>query len=64
VLVSPVRVAPRFPDLTREETEDLFELVRKVTAALEEEYSCSSVTISIQDGPDAGQSVQVRMYNK
>ncbi|KAF6040482.1 hypothetical protein EB796_001195 [Bugula neritina] len=58
VLVSPLRVCKRFHDLTTAETSDLFEVVKKVGDAVTAEFGADSLTISIQDGPDAGQTVE------
>eukprot|EP00117_Sycon_ciliatum_P008219 scpid102986/ scgid2074/ Bis(5&apos; AP3A hydrolase; Diadenosine 5&apos; Dinucleosidetriphosphatase; Fragile histidine triad protein len=57
VLVSPRRVAPRFCDLTAEEVSDLFLTSQRVARVVEKEYNGTSLTVSVQDGPDAGQSV-------
>lgn len=59
MLVSPIRVVARFCDLTPLETADLFEVARIVGDAVQKEFGGTSLTISIQDGPEAGQSVQV-----
>lgn len=58
VLVSPVRVVKRFCDLTEEEVADLFLSTQKVARVLEKAYSANSLSIAIQDGPDAGQTVE------
>ena len=57
VLVISQRVVPRFVDLEAEEVQDMFATVQKVGKEIEKYYSCSSLTITIQDGPFAGQSV-------
>ena len=57
VLVSPKRVAHRFIDLSPEEVADLWCLSQRVGKALESHYSASSLTLAIQDGPEAGQTV-------
>ena len=57
VLVSPVRSVSQFEDLHSEELSDLFALSQRVGTVLKREFSASSLTISIQDGPDAGQTV-------
>lgn len=59
VLVSPLRVVHRLTDLTDEETADLFNSAKTVQYALERAYNVTSSTVSVQDGPDAGQSVKV-----
>lgn len=58
VLVSPLRVTQRFSELTAAELADLFGVVSKLVVALEKHYCCSSATISVQDGTEAGQTVQ------
>ena len=57
VLVLPRRVVPRFQDLNFEETNDLFQTVHKVSKVIGEAYNSTSLSITIQDGPDAGQTV-------
>lgn len=57
VLVSPLRVTPRFSDLTQAEVSDLFLTVQRVGRMIEHVYNASSLNIAIQDGEDAGQSV-------
>lgn len=58
VLVSPVRVVKRFCDLTEEEVADLFTSAQKVARVLEKAYDATSLSIAIQDGPDAGQTIE------
>lgn len=57
VLVCPLRVVERFSELTPSETSDLFMAVQRVSKALEKRYGATSLTVSIQDGPEAGQTV-------
>lgn len=57
VLVTPQRVVPRLHDLTDAETTDLFHTVKKVVTVLEGVYNAEGSTVSMQDGPVAGQSV-------
>ena len=57
VLICPVRVVPRFSQLTQSETTDLFVTVRRVSRTIERLFSATSLNIAIQDGVDAGQSV-------
>ena len=57
VLVSTKRVVPRFTDLTPEETQDVWNLAQKVGQMLEKHHGASSLTLTIQDGPAAGQTV-------
>jgi bis(5'-adenosyl)-triphosphatase len=56
ILVSPKARKARIFDLTTEETFDLFNTVRLSLLALRDR--CSSYTINIQDGIQAGQTVQ------
>ena len=57
VLVSPLRVVPRFNDLSTAEVQDLFLTVQRVSRTIERIYHASALNIAIQDGRDAGQSV-------
>lgn len=57
VLVIPKRIVPRFRDLNSEECTDLMLTVHRVAAVLEKAFNATSLSITIQDGPDAGQSV-------
>lgn len=57
VLVSPRRVVPRFADTTTEEVSDLWTLAQRVGKVVERHYGCQSLTMAIQDGPMAGQTV-------
>ena len=58
VLVSPMRPAKRFADLTPDEVSDLFLCVHKIAPVLQDVHSSSSLTIALQDGKDAGQTVE------
>ena len=59
VLVAPLRSsAKRLADLSRNELVDFFTAVQKVQSVIESTYDASSTTIAIQDGPDAGQSIE------
>ena len=57
VLVSPVRSVARLSELTDAEAADLFVTVKRVGRMLERVYKASALTIPLQDGFDAGQSV-------
>ena len=57
VLVISRRRCPRFTLLSAAETADLWQSAQRVGAALEKHCQASSLTLAIQDGPDAGQSV-------
>ncbi|XP_067685173.1 nitrilase and fragile histidine triad fusion protein NitFhit-like [Haliotis asinina] len=58
VLVSPLRPAERFSDLTAAEVADLFSAVQVITRVIEKHYNATSATVAIQDGPEAGQTVK------
>ncbi|GMN23228.1 hypothetical protein TIFTF001_000038 [Ficus carica] len=51
------REVKRFVDLTTDETSDLWITAQKVGSQLEGYHKASSLTFSIQDGPQAGQTV-------
>ena len=57
VLVSPRRCSPRLAGLSPAEVTDLFSLAARVGAAVEPHYRASSLTLAVQDGPAAGQTV-------
>ncbi|XP_042195441.1 bis(5'-adenosyl)-triphosphatase isoform X2 [Callorhinchus milii] len=58
VLVCPKRGVERFQDLRPEEVADLFLASQKVAKIVEEHFQATSLTIAIQDGPEAGQTVK------
>jgi bis(5'-adenosyl)-triphosphatase len=57
VLIMPQRITPHLADLTTEEYTDLWLLVRKVQAMLQQHYEATAFNVAVQDGKDAGQSV-------
>ncbi|KAL5164319.1 Bifunctional bis(5'-adenosyl)-triphosphatase/adenylylsulfatase FHIT [Glycine soja] len=57
VLICPKREVKRFGDLTADETSDLWLTAQKVGRQLETYHKASSLTLAIQDGPQAGQTV-------
>ncbi|KAH8874358.1 Nitrilase and fragile histidine triad fusion protein NitFhit [Schistosoma japonicum] len=59
VLVCPIVCVQRFCHLNPAQIADLYMTVRQVAKRLAEYFSATSLTISIQDGKDAGQSVAV-----
>lgn len=61
VLVSPIRVVKRLSDLSSIEISNLFQTVQKVQRVVERVHSANSSTIAVQDGPDAGQTISVRV---
>lgn len=57
VLVVPKRSVARLAELGETEVTDLFLLVQKVDLFLQRHYGVDSTTISIQNGPGAGQTI-------
>lgn len=57
MLICPRREVKRFVDLTVDETSDLWLTAQKVGSQLECYHKASSLTFTIQDGPQAGQTV-------
>uniref|UniRef100_A0A8C2DYU9 Bis(5'-adenosyl)-triphosphatase n=2 Tax=Cyprinus carpio TaxID=7962 RepID=A0A8C2DYU9_CYPCA len=58
VLVCPLRVVERFRDLRPDEVADLFMTTQRIADVIEKHFQASSLTIAIQDGPEAGQTVK------
>ncbi|XP_070967487.1 bis(5'-adenosyl)-triphosphatase-like [Oncorhynchus clarkii lewisi] len=58
VLVCPLRPVERFRDLHPDEVADLFTTTQRVADLVEKHFQASSLTIAIQDGPEAGQTVK------
>lgn len=56
-LICPVRRVPRLSQLNDAETSDLFLTVKRVSAMLERVYKADALNVAVQDGVDAGQSV-------
>ncbi|KAG4989533.1 hypothetical protein JHK85_032516 [Glycine max] len=57
VNLRPLLPVKRFVDLTADETSDLWLTAQKVGKQLESYHKASSLTLAIQDGPQAGQMV-------
>lgn len=57
ILVIPRRNVPTIDLLTEEEASDLMLVARKMTRFIKDYYHVNSVTIAIQDGPPAGQTI-------
>jgi len=57
VLISPLRVVKRFQELAPEEIADMWSMAQRVGSKLEPHYGADSLTMAIQDGPSAGQTV-------
>jgi bis(5'-adenosyl)-triphosphatase len=53
----PRRVVKRAADLTDDEAADLFLTTRLISGRMETLYGATSLTLTLQDGPDAGQTV-------
>ena len=58
VLVTTLRPVKRFADMTSDEVTDLFHCVHRISPLLERAHSGTALTIALQDGKDAGQSVE------
>ncbi|XP_057217532.1 bis(5'-adenosyl)-triphosphatase isoform X1 [Triplophysa rosa] len=58
ILVCPLRVVERFRDLHPEEVSDLFMTTQRVGDVIEKHFQATSLTIALQDGPEAGQTVK------
>ncbi|XP_008103620.1 bis(5'-adenosyl)-triphosphatase isoform X3 [Anolis carolinensis] len=58
VLICPLRPVERFRDLLPEEVADLFRATQLVGNVVEQHFGGTSLTISVQDGPEAGQTVK------
>lgn len=56
-LVLSRRAAPRLSDLSAAEAADLWDSVRAISPALERHFGATAMTIALQDGPAAGQTV-------
>eukprot|EP00241_Pyramimonas_parkeae_P008116 CAMPEP_0114239012 /NCGR_PEP_ID=MMETSP0058-20121206/8224_1 /TAXON_ID=36894 /ORGANISM="Pyramimonas parkeae, CCMP726" /LENGTH=168 /DNA_ID=CAMNT_0001351147 /DNA_START=274 /DNA_END=780 /DNA_ORIENTATION=+ len=57
VLIVPRRVVRRFQELSPEEVTDLWMLAQRVGSKIEPHFQASALTMAIQDGPAAGQTV-------
>lgn len=58
VLIATKRVIPRVEQMTDDETKELFMSAKKVSKVLERLHDAKSVTITVQDGEHAGQTVK------
>ena len=61
--MSTIREVERFADLTATEISDLFLTAQQVSKVMEKHYGANSLTIAVQDGEDAGQTVKVNNNN-
>ncbi|XP_069906763.1 bis(5'-adenosyl)-triphosphatase isoform X4 [Oryctolagus cuniculus] len=64
VLVCPLRPVERFRDLRPDEVADLFQATQRVGTVVEKHFQGTSLTFSIQDGPEAGQTVKLQKHDK
>ena len=67
VLVAPLRPAERLCDLSPTEISDVFNTVQTVSNVIKKHFNGTSLTVAVQDGKDAGQTVKVTyqcIYNK
>jgi len=60
--VVPKRNTPRLADLDKDEILDFMLSAQKIGNVVEKHYGCTSLTMTIQDGPQAGQTVSVFFY--
>ena len=58
ILLCPTRVEKKYSNLTETEVMELWISVKTLTQNLKKYYGTDSVQISIQDGEDAGQTVE------
>lgn len=58
VLVSPIRPVKRFAELTCDEVSDLFLCVHRIAPVLQQVHGSPALTIAVQDGKEAGQTVE------
>ncbi|KAH8556721.1 HIT-like domain-containing protein [Umbelopsis sp. PMI_123] len=57
VMVIPRRIVTRFADMTSDEATDMILSAQKIGNVIEKEYDGTSLTLVMQDGPQAGQTV-------
>lgn len=58
VLVATKRIVARVEEMTKSETTELFSSATSIAKILEKFYDAKSTTITVQDGPYAGQTVK------
>jgi diadenosine tetraphosphate (Ap4A) HIT family hydrolase len=56
-LIIPIRHVGSYFDLTRNERDDLWDLVEQAKAALDSQFAPDSYNIGMNDGPAAGQTI-------
>eukprot|EP00004_Rigifila_ramosa_P020207 TRINITY_DN5231_c0_g1_i2.p1 TRINITY_DN5231_c0_g1~~TRINITY_DN5231_c0_g1_i2.p1 ORF type:complete len:124 (+),score=20.94 TRINITY_DN5231_c0_g1_i2:74-445(+) len=57
VLVSPLRLVERFAELTPNEVSDLWLSAQQIGQVVQREFNGTSLSFTVQDGPEAGQTV-------
>ncbi|KAA0707972.1 Bis(5'-adenosyl)-triphosphatase [Triplophysa tibetana] len=55
---APFESSKRFRDLHPDEVSDLFMTTQRVADVIEKHFQATSLTIALQDGPEAGQTVK------
>ncbi|PVD24417.1 hypothetical protein C0Q70_14899 [Pomacea canaliculata] len=58
MLVASLRAVERLTDLTHAEVADLFCLAQRVSDVAQKQFKACSVTLAVQDGIDAGQTIK------
>jgi bis(5'-adenosyl)-triphosphatase len=57
-MVIPKKHRIRVADMTADEVADFLLVSRLIGSKLEKHFNCTSINYSIQDGPEAGQSIE------
>ena len=57
VLICPKRVVEKYDECTDEEISDFMQLSKRVGVVLKRAFDASSLTLTVQDGKEAGQTV-------
>jgi len=58
VMVIPIRPVERVVQLTKEELADMWSMAQRISQMLTKVHKVSDFTFSIQDGPNAGQTIK------
>ncbi|KAG2179319.1 hypothetical protein INT44_006164 [Umbelopsis vinacea] len=56
-MVIPRRIVTRFADMTSDEATDMILSAQTIGKVIEKEFDATSLTMAMQDGPQAGQTV-------
>jgi bis(5'-adenosyl)-triphosphatase len=56
-MVIPRRIIPRFAEMTSDEATDMILSAQRIGKVIEKEFDATSLTMAMQDGPQAGQTV-------